>query len=151
MPAHAFAQGLKDVVPPGVLALLKPDQLQVLLSGTELGRQHMEAWQTSTKYEDLSPDENHVRWLWEWLHDANTSDDERRKLFKFVTGASRPPVGSFEALEGGYFTIQNAGGNVDDLPRAHTCFNTLILPRFSSASMLQQQFRTAIEEARYAA
>jgi ubiquitin-protein ligase E3 A len=39
------------------------------------------------------------------------------------------------------------GGENDRLPTAHTCFNHLLLPQYSSKQSLQQRLEVAIENA----
>lgn len=39
------------------------------------------------------------------------------------------------------------GGDSDRLPTAHTCFNHLLLPAYTSKEVLQERLRTALEYA----
>jgi hypothetical protein len=39
------------------------------------------------------------------------------------------------------------GGDSDRLPTAHTCFNHLLLPAYTSKEKLQERLRTALEHA----
>ena len=43
--------------------------------------------------------------------------------------------------------IQRSGGDTDRLPSAHTCFNVLLLPEYSSQDKLRQRLLLAIENA----
>jgi hypothetical protein len=43
--------------------------------------------------------------------------------------------------------IQRSGPDTDRLPTAHTCFNYLLLPDYSSKDKLQARLLTAIENA----
>lgn len=60
---------------------------------------------------------------------SNWDDENLRKLLKFATGSSVVPINGFADLEkiGGQFTIEI--NRVEMLPEAHTCFNTLVLPK----------------------
>ncbi len=61
-----------------------------------------------------------------------------------------PLAGGFAALRGfngakHAFTLALVAVEGDDrLPRASTCFNTLYLPRYSSAELLRQRLLTAM-------
>lgn len=44
------------------------------------------------------------------------------------------------------FTIERVDGDVDDLPTASTCFNTLRLPEYRSEHVLEEKLRLAMSE-----
>jgi hypothetical protein len=44
-------------------------------------------------------------------------------------------------------SVQRAGPDTEKLPTAHTCFNTLLLPEYSSRDKLQRKLMTAIQNA----
>ena len=56
----------------------------------------------------------------------------------------------FKALRGSdgikKVNIHKAGGSQNLLPTAHTCFNQLDLPQFSSEEMLREKLLIAIKE-----
>ncbi len=56
----------------------------------------------------------------------------------------RAPVGGLGHLK---LIIQRSGGDTDRLPSAHTCFNVLLLPEYSSQDKLCQRLLLAIENA----
>lgn len=55
----------------------------------------------------------------------------------------RAPVGGLQELQ---LLIQKAGPDSDRLPTAHTCFNALLMPDYSSDAKLERLLVTAIEE-----
>ena len=59
-------------------------------------------------------------------------------------GSASVPPGGFRALKP-QLQISNSG-EMDELPTAHTCFNQLCLPRYSSPEVLHARLRTAITE-----
>jgi hypothetical protein len=75
---------------------------------------------------------------------------ELSRILQFCTGTSRLPLGGFKSLESNRgekakFCIQRvtyddkkSGGVMSNLPKAHTCFNRLDLPRYSNYSDLKQ-------------
>ena len=144
-----LAQGLTDIVPSGLLAIFDAEQLQELLGGSAITRRDIRAWRENTRYVSLREDEDRVVWLWEWLeNDETCSDEQRSALFKFATGSTVLPPGGFPSLDH-QFTIQAAGGDADSCPKAYTCFNTLLLPRYSSCNELQAKVKIAIGVAEY--
>ena len=46
-----------------------------------------------------------------------------------------------------HMLVQRAGSNSDRLPSAHTCFNALLLPEYSSTDKLRSKLLQAIENA----
>ncbi|WAQ94078.1 HECW2-like protein [Mya arenaria] len=70
-------------------------------------------------------------------------------LSQFVTGTSSIPYEGFAALRGSNgprkFCIEK-WGKVTSLPRAHTCFNRLDLPPYTTFDMLFEKLVTAVEE-----
>ncbi|EPR57742.1 HECT-domain (ubiquitin-transferase) domain-containing protein [Toxoplasma gondii TgCatPRC2] len=80
----------------------------------------------------------------------NELDEQQRAAFlQFVTGTSRVPLGGFKFLVGmrgpQKFSIQRAYGE-NKLPTAHTCFNQLDLPGYSSKQLLKKKLLLAITE-----
>jgi alpha-tubulin suppressor-like RCC1 family protein len=86
-------------------------------------------------------DEPYIRGFWDIL---GSLDARQRKLFlTFVTGSDRIPLGGLSKLK---ITIQQNGSEPTlHLPTAYTCFNVLLLPRYSSQEKLKNMFFTAIE------
>lgn len=56
----------------------------------------------------------------------------------------RAPVGGLGKMT---LIIQRSGPDSDRLPTAHTCFNYLLLPEYSSEDKLKSRLLTAIENA----
>lgn len=73
------------------------------------------------------------------------------RLLQFITGTSKVPLEGFKALQGisgtQRFQIHKAYGSRERLPSAHTCFNQLDLPDYSSKEQLQERLLLAIHEA----
>jgi hypothetical protein len=66
-------------------------------------------------------------------------------LLQFITGAARLPLGGAAALQPA-LTIVASSAPEDSLPSAHTCFNRLVLPKYSSFSKLHWAVSLAISE-----
>jgi hypothetical protein len=56
----------------------------------------------------------------------------------------RAPVGGLGKLK---VLIQRAGPDTDRLPTAHTCFNALLLPEYSSKERMAERLLTAVQNA----
>jgi hypothetical protein len=83
-----------------------------------------------------------VRWFWEVLQAFSL--DQKRAFLRFTTGSDRAPVGGLAKLP---LLIQRAGPDTEHLPTSHTCFNSLLLPEYSSKEKLRAKLLTAIENA----
>lgn len=58
-----------------------------------------------------------------------------------MTGSDRSPIGGLSQLK---FTIQRHGPDSPNLPSAHTCSNTLLLPEYASKLKLQAKLELAL-------
>ena len=77
---------------------------------------------------------------------------EKANFLQFVTGSSKVPVQGFAFLWGmggpQKFTISRISGSDNfQLPVAHTCYNQIDLPEYSSKEMLEEKLMWAIKEA----
>ena len=154
-------EGFHAIVPAEMLQHFKAEELQMLLGGRpsiELDEIRVAA-QFMGGYTADSPQ---VRWLWEWMAEAD--QELLGRLLAFVTGCSTVPVGGLQppftvtmSLEGaqeaaaaespssprgGSEAIRGVAGV---LPRAHTCFNQLVLPPYASAEVLSDNLRIALD------
>ena len=98
-------------------------------------------------YGEAPRDHAVVRALWDAVRSL---DDEGRRLFlMFVTGSKTAPMGGLGALRPPAhpaFRVQRAGPDSDNLPTAHTCFNTLLLPEYDPPAKLPRLLAMAIRE-----
>ncbi|PNH08473.1 Ubiquitin-protein ligase E3A, partial [Tetrabaena socialis] len=69
-----------------------------------------------------------VQWLWSIVLHELTPEDQRAFL-AFFTGSDRSPIGGLGSLRP---VIQRDGPDSDKLPTSHTCFNTMLLPGYST-------------------
>ena len=66
-------------------------------------------------------------------------------MLQYVTGTSRVPAGGFARLQGRdgdakAFELRLRDGGDAELPCAHTCFNRLDLPAYSSLAKVESVF-----------
>jgi len=82
-----------------------------------------------------------MNWLWEIV--LNEWDDaSRRKWLAFATGSDRAPVAGLKSLK---FYIIMDGEDDARLPTSHTCFNQLLIPKYSTKEILKERLQTALE------
>ena len=140
----AFLQGFRELIPPALL-IFNEHELELLLCG--LPQIDLHDLQAHIEYRGYTAKDQPIQWFWSIAHDM--TQQEKALLMLFVTGTSKIPLEGFKALQGANginpFTIQKAEG-ADTLPLAHTCFNTLDLPEYSTMDMMRSKLIYAIKE-----
>jgi ubiquitin-protein ligase E3 A len=122
--ADAFKKGVMRILESSSLDLFRPEELELFAVGTpELDFSALEG---NSVYEGGYTKESAVvKNLWRFIKNADS--ESHMEFLKFVTGASRAPIGGLGALP---FKVQRAGIDSNQLPTSHTCFNTLLLPDY---------------------
>lgn len=137
----AFQRGFDLVTSESpVHMLFSPRELEMLICGEkEFDFNELES---STEYDGgYSKETNVVRWFWEAVHNMDLED--KRRLLQFTTGSDRIPVGGLAKLK---LTIAKNGSDSERLPTAHTCFNVLLLPEYSTKEKLHDLLMKSIKE-----
>lgn len=141
----AFLKGFYEIVPKELIQLFSDSELELLISG--LPDIDVDEWRANTVYHNISSTSNSVTWFWRAVRSLDQT--ERAKLLQFCTGSSRVPLEGFQALQGVQgntkFTI-TASHTENVLPSAHTCFNQIDLPNYSSYEDLRKMLMVAITE-----
>ncbi|XP_028759255.1 E3 ubiquitin-protein ligase UPL1 [Neltuma alba] len=144
---NSFLDGFNELVPRELISIFNDKELELLISG--LPEIDLDDLKANTEYTGYTMASNVVQWFWEVVKTFNKEDMAR--LLQFVTGTSKVPLDGFKALQGisgpQKFQIHKAYGAPDRLPSAHTCFNQLDLPEYSSKEQLQERLLLAIHEA----
>ena len=139
----ALIRGFRRLIPSGIplLALFEPSELELILVGTpEL---NFEALEKNCRYEGgYEPKHKTIKRFWKIVH--KMSYEQKQLLLKFATGSPRAPVGGLETM---FFRVQRAGPDSSQLPTAHTCFNTLMLPDYASEDKMRKLLLLALENA----
>ena len=121
-------------------------ELELLISG--LPDIDVEDMRRNTEYTGYRVDSPVIQYFWNAV--KKYSQEERALLLQFVTGSSKVPLDGFAALQGmggpQKFRIVRIAGETDRLPTAHTCFNQLDMPEYSSEEELERKLTTAIKE-----
>lgn len=137
---RAFRSGFNMVTDDSPLAnLFRPEELELLVCGS----QHYDFLELmkSAEYDGGYTSETAiVQAFWELVHDMSTED--KKRLLQFTTGSARVPVGGLARLK---LIIARHGPDCDRLPTAHTCFNVLLLPEYSSKEKLKDRLYKAIK------
>lgn len=136
---RAFRRGFLMVTDESPLSFLfRPEEVEQLVCGSK--NFDFNALEEATEYDGgYTPDTPIIKNFWELVHAM--SMDNKRKLLQFATGSDRVPVGGLSRLK---MIIAKNGPDSDRLPTAHTCFNVLLLPEYSSREKLQDRLEKAI-------
>ncbi|XP_022716730.1 E3 ubiquitin-protein ligase UPL1-like isoform X2 [Durio zibethinus] len=144
---NSFLEGFNELVPRELISIFNDKELELLISG--LPEIDLDDLKANTEYTGYTAASHFIQWFWEVVKAFNKEDMAR--LLQFVTGTSKVPLEGFKALQGisgpQRFQIHKAYGAPERLPSAHTCFNQLDLPEYSSKEQLQQRLLLAIHEA----
>ena len=143
---EAFRKGLLSVIPESAVTFLPWEEPKSLVCGAstiDIGR-----LQQNTEYdEDLSAEDPHIRIFWGVL--ASFSEQEKSAFLRFVWARpSLPPKGVAFPQK---FKVQGCAGSEEGksqpeqhLPRAHTCFFSINLPKYPTEHMMAEKIRYAI-------
>lgn len=143
---ESLIRGFHEVIDSRLISMFDARELELVIAGTvEID---VKDWRKNTEYRSGYHDQHQViQWFWQAIEKF---DNERRlRLLQFVTGTSSIPYEGFAALRGSNgprkFCIEK-WGKISSLPRAHTCFNRLDLPAYTTSEMLFEKLVTAVEE-----
>ena len=121
-------------------------ELQTLVCGSDTI--DIDRLRRNTEYdEDISSDDPHIKLFWEVLR--SFSEEEKSTFLRFVWARpSLPPKGVPFPQK---FKIQGCASSEDSkskpeasLPRAHTCFFSINLPKYPTSEMMAEKLRYAI-------
>ncbi|KAL2509270.1 E3 ubiquitin-protein ligase [Forsythia ovata] len=150
--SNAFYGGLTDLISPSWLKLFNASEFNQLLSGGDHDID-VDDLRKNTRYTGgYTEGSRTVKMFWEVF--VGFEPRERCMLLKFVTSCSRAPLLGFKHLQPA-FTIHKVvcdvplwatfgGQDVDRLPSASTCYNTLKLPTYKRSSTLRAKLLYAI-------
>ena len=148
----AMIKGFNAVVPTENVAIFDAKELELLVGGIHVIDVH--DWKINTRYTSgYHAASQAVIWFWESV--VSFDDEMRARVLQFATGTSRVPMNGFAELHGSdgpmKFTVKCWGPpsmHPDEyckqLPRAHTCFNRVDLPPYTSYQMLREKLVQAV-------
>lgn len=135
----AFSQGFYKVCSSKVLELFHAQELMTLVVGSE--NYDWGVLEKNAEYKDEFH-RNHptVRMFWRVFH--RLDNEEKKKFLLFLTGSDRIPILGMSEIK---LHLQPMKVDDNHLPVAHTCFNLLDLPLYSSEEIMHQKLRHAIQ------
>ncbi|CAM0135849.1 unnamed protein product [Umbelopsis sp. WA50703] len=136
----AFKRGFYHVCGGNALSLFRPEEIELLVRGSDEPLD-IEQLRSQTEYHGFEETDDTIEEFWKLFKDMQPT--MQRKLLTFVTGSDRIPATGTARMR---FQITCGGTDCDRLPTAHTCFNQLILFRYTSAEKLKWMIELAITE-----
>lgn len=137
----SFRNGLSNIIDLELLRLFNFNEFQYLVSGSDEVID-VNDWKNYTVYAGAYSTQSPVIINF-WKVVTSFSDEQRRKLLKFVTSRSRTPLFGFKNLIPN-FAIHSSGSEMR-LPTASTCMNLLKLPPIEDFELLKDKLLCAIE------
>lgn len=142
---RAFIAGFSELIPLDLITVFDERELELLMGG--MSEIDVDDWKRFTDYRGFSEQDDVVKWFWDCVQ--RWPAEQRSRLLQFATGTSRIPVNGFKDLQGSdgprRFTIEKSG-EINHLPKSHTCFNRIDLPPYPSPEVLENKLVLAIEE-----
>ncbi|KAF8474975.1 hypothetical protein BDZ91DRAFT_690705 [Kalaharituber pfeilii] len=142
---NAFISGFEDLIPSELINVFDERELELLIGG--IADIDVEDWKKHTDYRGYTETDEVIVNFWKCVRGWDA--EQKSRLLQFTTGTSRIPVNGFKDLQGSdgprRFTIEKAG-EINQLPKSHTCFNRLDLPPYKTFEALQQKLSLAVEE-----
>ncbi|CCF56508.1 hypothetical protein KAFR_0B02100 [Kazachstania africana CBS 2517] len=141
----AFMDGFNELIPEDLVTVFDERELELLIGG--IAEIDIEDWKKHTDYRGYQESDEVIQWFWKCV--TEWDNEQKARLLQFTTGTSRIPVNGFKDLQGSdgprRFTIEKAG-EVQQLPKSHTCFNRVDLPPYADYESLRQKLTLAVEE-----
>eukprot|EP00842_Homolaphlyctis_polyrhiza_P001221 jgi/Hompol1/209/HPOL_005277-RA len=142
---RAFSEGFHELIPSNLINVFDERELELLIGG--IAEIDVDDWKKNTDYRGYKEDDEVIQWFWKSVR--SWESEKKARLLQFVTGTSRIPVNGFKDLQGSdgprRFTIEKTG-EIEALPKSHTCFNRLDLPPYKNEGVFNNKLTLAIEE-----
>ncbi|KAG9248149.1 hypothetical protein BJ878DRAFT_538659 [Calycina marina] len=142
---QAFITGFHELIPAELVNVFDERELELLIGG--IAEIDVDDWKKHTDYRGYTESDEVIKFFWQTIR--SWDGEQKSRLLQFATGTSRIPVNGFKDLQGSdgprRFTIEKQG-EINNLPKSHTCFNRLDLPAYKSLEALQTKLTMAVEE-----
>lgn len=141
----ALQNGFLSVVGGNALSLFLPEEIQLLVCGTEEANIDFDVLRSVTRYVGFGNDKEPrvVSWFWEYA--SSLTLPEKKKLLLFVTGSDRLPATGIQNLNFKISLLEH-GRDSNRLPVAHTCFNELAIYNYETKEKLIEKLTLAVNE-----
>ena len=145
IPMEAFREGLTSIIPAAAISLLSYDEFENVVCGNRII--DIQRLKENTEYDDdVTMEDEHIIYFWEALEEF--TEEEKSLFLRFVWARpTLPPAGVDFPQK---FKIQTAVGDEAQLkpdlylPKAHTCFFSINLPKYTSKAIMNEKLRYAI-------
>jgi E3 ubiquitin-protein ligase HERC4 len=134
-----FRSGFLKVCGSKVLELFQPQELMAMVVGNQ-NYDWEELEKNATYKGEYSLVHPTIKLFWQVFHELTL--EEKRKFLLFLTGSDRIPILGMKSLQ---LTIQPTAGGEEYFPVAHTCFNLLDLPIYTTKENIREKLLAAIE------
>ncbi|PWY69032.1 hypothetical protein BO94DRAFT_540161 [Aspergillus sclerotioniger CBS 115572] len=139
---EAFAQGFYTCIDRTALSIFTPEALKTVVEGIQTI--DIRELERHTRYEGgFGPSHQVIRDFWSIVR--HYPAEKKAQLLEFVTASDRVPVNGIASI---MFVIQKNGVGDARLPTSLTCFGRLLLPEYSSRSVMEEKLSKALENAR---
>ncbi|TBU15532.1 ubiquitin-protein ligase [Ordospora colligata] len=142
----ALKAGIFEILGEDALDMFDENELELLVCG--IPEINVDDWKSNTLYYGYTESSKTIIWFWKAVKCLDSV--QKAKLLQFATGTSTLPFEGFSHLQGNNtiqkFSIHKMPDRMDSLPTAHTCFNQLVLPSYSSYETMLKCLTTAINE-----
>ncbi|XP_059521535.1 probable E3 ubiquitin-protein ligase HERC3 isoform X1 [Myotis daubentonii] len=135
----AFSSGFLKVCGGKVLELFQPSELRAMMVGNS-NYNWEELEETAIYKGEYSATHPTVKLFWETFHEFPL--EKKKKFLLFLTGSDRIPIYGMASLQ---MVIQSTASGEEYLPVAHTCYNLLDLPKYSSKEILSARLTQALD------
>lgn len=136
---NAFNSGFHHVCGSKVLELFHPSELMAMVIGNQ--NYDFVEFQKNAEYKgDYGVDHPVIKNFWEVFDEL--SIEQKKKFLTFLTGTDRIPILGMKRVK---IYIQSTNGGDAFFPVAHTCFNLLDLPQYSTKELLKERLLVSIE------
>jgi HECT-domain (ubiquitin-transferase) len=133
--------GFHEMVEPADLRCFSEYELQSILSGcTEIDTEEILRDVKLAGGFETALGADYVSWLSDILQEMDHQTLSR--FLSFVTGCGNLPV---DGLQPPLLLTQAADGTDASLPKAHTCFNQLVFPKYSSKAVFRDRLLYALQ------
>lgn len=130
-------KGFFHVIKLRTISFLQPCELEKIIVGSNVI--NVQLLKKTAVYSGFTEDSLVVKTFWKIFEEYSLED--KKKLLMFITGNERVPV---TCTENWKLIIVRNGCDTDRLPSSQTCFNTLLLPEYSSEEKLRNKLGIAI-------
>eukprot|EP01063_Lacrimia_lanifica_P038392 TRINITY_DN8175_c0_g1_i1.p1 TRINITY_DN8175_c0_g1~~TRINITY_DN8175_c0_g1_i1.p1 ORF type:complete len:811 (+),score=341.95 TRINITY_DN8175_c0_g1_i1:142-2574(+) len=120
-----------------VLKTFHPKELEEMVVGC--AEYNLTELEETTRYDGYKEDDQTVKDFWSIIQEMGR--EEQRMFLKFCTGTDRLPIRGLKSLG---FVVGKNGGDSEQLPTAHTCFNHLLIPDYGNREKLKEKLLHAI-------